>query len=229
MIDIILKHIPETLTLGSMIIIGVSAWLGRFLSSSLIEKEKSNSAQNLADLRSDYQKDIRTLDEKVTLQVLKFENNLQVSKSTYEIIFDKKVAVYDSLTTLRDQYYRYKHEDAIKEEHPSDAVETYYTYFINCKSILEGNSLYISEELSLRYDQWMEQAVTHLKKASADGAEVNGKAYTDDENQQNIHDAQFPARNELVNNTQESMEKIFDQIKEDLRKIRLLVSSPLDT
>ena len=228
MLDIFLKNIPETLTLGT-VVVGVSAWLGKLLSSHMIEKVKSQSAKDIEDLRAEYQKEIRGLDEKFKLEVLKFENHLQVSKSTYEIIFDKKVEVYASLMTLRNKYYRYKNESVMVEEDPADVIETFYTFFINCKSILEDNALYISEDLSLLYDEWMGLAIKHFKQESVDGYEVHGMAYTDDKNQQNIHDAQFSARNLLVNDTQGLMEQIFAQIKDDLKKIRMLVSLPLET
>ena len=227
MIDTILNNIPETLTLGS-VIVGGSAWLGKYWSSQLIEKVKSKSARDIESLRADYQKEIRVLDEKFKLEVLKFENHLQVSKSTCEIIFDKKVEVYGSLMALRNKYYRYKNESVMVQDDPLDAIETFYTCFMECKSILEDNSLYISEALSSLYDEWMDIAIKHFKQESVDGHEVHGMAYTDEENQQNIHDAQFSARNALVNDTQDLMEQIFNQINDDIRKIRCLVTLPLE-
>ncbi len=66
MIDTILNNIPETLTLGS-VIVGGAAWLGKYWSSQLIEKVKSKSARDIESLRADYQKEIRVLDEKFGL------------------------------------------------------------------------------------------------------------------------------------------------------------------
>lgn len=228
MFDVILNNIPESITLGG-IIIGLSGLLGAFLSSRLIEGYKTKSLKEIEELKNDYHKELRSLNERFQLNLLKVENQLQISKSTYELLFDNKVSTYKALVELRLKYFRYKNESALVEEDGADAIETFYTYFVQCKTLIEDNALYISPELSIRYDKWMNEAIKCFKQESTDGFEVHGQANTHEENAMNVHSAQFPARNALVNNTQELMESIFEQVNTDLRIIRNVSNRPLET
>ncbi|MGO3344840.1 MAG: hypothetical protein ACTIM4_07895 [Marinomonas sp.] len=228
MFDVIINNIPESITLGGFII-GLSGLFGKLLSSRLIEGYKTQSLKDIEGLKNVYQKDLRNLDEKFQLNLLKVENQLQISKSTYELLFDNKVSAYKLLVELRLKYFRYKNENAMVEEDPADAIEAFYTYFVQCKTLIEDNALYISPQLSIRYDEWMEKATKCFKQESTDGLEVHGLAYTQHENGENIHNAQFPARNALVNQTQELMENIFEQVNADLSIIRSVSNRPLET
>ncbi|GLR04998.1 hypothetical protein GCM10007906_25860 [Vibrio hyugaensis] len=215
------------MTVGG-VVIALSGFLSKFLSTRFIEGYKSKSLKELEKLKKEYQRELRDLDDKFQLNLLKVENQLQISKSTYELLFDNKVNTYRSLSALRLKYLRYKHENAMHEEDPVDAIETFYQYFVQCKVLLEDNALYISPELSVRYDKWMVKASKCFKQASIDGLEVHGLAYTEHENDMNVHDAQFPARNALVNDTQDLMESIFEQINTDLDIIRSVSNRPLE-
>lgn len=228
MFDVILNNIPESITLGG-IIIGLSGLFGKFLSNRLIEGYKTKSLIEIEELKNDYHQELRSLNERFQLNLLKVENQLQISKSTYELLFDKKVSTYKALVELRLKYFRYKNESALVEEDPADTIETFYTYFVQCKTLIEDNALYISPELSIQYDKWMNEAIKCFKQESTDGLEVHGQAYTNEENAMNVHNAQFPARNALVNNTQELMESIFEQVNTDLRIIRNVSNRPLET
>lgn len=228
MFDVIMNNIPESITLG-VTITGLSGLFGKYLSSRLIEGYKKQSLKEIEELKSNYQKELRSLDERFQLNLIKVENQLQISKSTYELLFDNKVSTYKALVELRLKYFRYKNENAMVEEDPSDAIEAFYTFFVQCKTLIEDNALYISPELSIRYDKWMDEATKCFKQESTDGLEVHGLAYTQHENDVNVHNAQFPARNALVNETQELMENIFEQVNADLSIIRSVSNRPLET
>jgi len=227
MFEDIFSHLPEALGLGA-VIVGISGWFGKYLSSRLLESYKTKSLMDIEALKMQYQEELRSLDEKFQLKLLKAENHLQISKSTYELLFDKKVLAYKELMELRLKYYRFKNESVLVEEDPADAIEIYYTYFIQCKTLLENNALYISPELATRFSNWMVLATECFKQESIDGYEVHGLAHTNEENAQNVYFAQFPARNALVNQTQGLMEEVFEQIDIDLSAIRSLSSIPLD-
>ncbi|MGR6862569.1 hypothetical protein ACU5EH_20865 [Aliivibrio salmonicida] len=228
MFDIIVNNLLESITLGGLMV-SLSGLFGKFLSNRLIEGYRSKSLKEIEELKKEYQKELRSLDNKFQLNLLKVENQLQISKSTYELLFDNKVSIYKALSELRLKYFRYKNENALIEEDPADAIETFYMYFVQCKTLLEDNALYISPQLSIRYDKWMSEASKCFKQESADGLDVHGLAYTSHENMMNVYDAQFHARNALVNNTQELMESIFEQVNSDLGIIRRVSNRPLES
>ena len=92
MFDVIMNNIQESITLGG-IIIGLSGLFGKYLSSRLIEGYKTKSLKEIDELKCNYQIELRSLDERFQLNLLKVESQLQISKSTYELLFDNKTAM----------------------------------------------------------------------------------------------------------------------------------------
>ncbi len=93
--------------------------------------------------------------------------------------------------------------------------------------MLESNKLYISSELSNKYDFWHSKALPFLKEANVEGYHAHGKAYTEHENWKNIWAAQAPIFSKMISESLSEMLDIFEQIDRDIALIRDSIDSPI--
>ncbi|QUM76741.1 hypothetical protein HWV00_11140 [Moritella sp. 24] len=221
----ILDNLLPILGGSGAVVIALSSWLGKVSASRIIEKEKSELNLELQKVKDENKLILNRLDAELQKNMQNKEHHYQVSKSTYEMIFDKRVSVYGELLELKNSYYKYINEHPLSET--EDGIEESFTYFMKCRGIIELNKIYVSEELITKYSIWYDLALDSLVKLGKDGYKAHGQAHSDVQNFHNVHDAQFPARNKLVIDTKDSMELLFKQVEFDLQRIRKTISHSL--
>ncbi|HCG7969488.1 TPA: hypothetical protein NJ499_004693 [Vibrio parahaemolyticus] len=208
-----LKEIGDYLG-GGAAVLAIGTLLWQFISAKKLQAYKSESQNKL-----------KSMEHEFSIEIQKKDHYHQISKSTYEMIFNKKVSVYTELLGLKQEYSKFKNENPLADD-AEECIEIYYNYFIKCKLLIEKEKLYVSNDLACLYDLWYNDAVQYFKLAGVHGFAVHGQAYTERENEMNIYDAQEPARWELVQNTFSKMESIFDQIEFDVKVIRKIIELP---
>jgi len=225
MTQLVVDNIISVLGGTSLVVVGLSSWLGTLWSKRILNHEKLKMDKELQQIKDDNQAKLKSMEQDLLVELQKRDHYHQISKSTYEMNFDRKVKVYTDLLSLNQDFSRFKNESPMADE--PESTEVYYKYFDRCKTLLESEKLYISSHLAKLYDNWYSTALPYLKKARVDGNAVHGLAYTNEENQDNIHEAQEPARYELVCETFKEMQAIFDQIEIDVASIRRIIELPM--
>ncbi|MGF1850530.1 hypothetical protein L4C44_01395 [Vibrio satsumensis] len=186
------------------------------------------SARNLQKYKNESQSSLKALEHEFSVEMQKRDHSHQISKSTYEMNFDRKVSVYTELLKLKQDYSKFKNENPLADDE-LESPDIFYNYFIQCKVIIEREKLYISDDLASLYDSWYSVAVKYFKKAGIEGIAVHGLAYTNEENEMNIYDAQQESRWELVHETFPLMDSVFDQIEYDVKIIRKIIEIPISS
>jgi len=99
------------------------------------------------------------------------QNLNAISRPTFENIFSKKVEVYTELSKIGNEFARYKNESHELEHGDlfEDVTECFAGFFARCREVIEANKLYISSELSKRYDEWYGVAHPFYKQSVLDG------------------------------------------------------------
>ncbi|UQA50956.1 hypothetical protein [Vibrio sp. ED002] len=179
---------------------------------------QSKSAKSLQILKEDGQKRLKKVENKLDQERVQREYQHQISKSTYEMIFERRISVYEELQSLKNKHYKYINESPLAKT--EDVIETSYTHFIECRRIIENNKLLISEDLSVLYEEWYELALPYFVKMGEDGFEAHYSSHDDARRAQDVYDAQFSSRNAIVDNTADKMDLVFVQVENDIRNIR---------
>jgi hypothetical protein len=154
-----------------------------------------------------------------------------ISRPTLEKIFAKKVEVYTELSKISNEFTRYKNESHQLEHGDlfEDVAEQFSGFFARSREVIESNKLYISGELSLRYDEWYSSAHPYYKKSVLDGYEAHQNSFDDDDGRMRVYCSELGAISEMVGKTMPQMEAIFVQIDSDISKIRDYVELAVDT
>lgn len=97
----VLNNIIEVLGGAGVIITSLAAFLGRVLSKRIIETEKALLQQQLEKIKSEHAKDIELLKSNLQLELVKRDQFHQISKNTFEKLFNKKIKIYTRLILIK--------------------------------------------------------------------------------------------------------------------------------
>ncbi len=225
MSQLVIENIVSVLGGASVVVIGLSSWLGSLWSKRILNQEKLRMDKELQQLKDSNLANLKSMERELQVELQKRDHYHQISKSTYEMNFERKVKVYTELLLLNQKFFRFMNESPLADE--PECTETYYGYFEQCKTLIEKEKLYVSSKLAERYELWYQKALPYFKQAGLDGYAVHGFAHTDEENKQNIYDAQEPARYDLVCETFKEMQAIFEQVEIDVASIRRIIELPM--
>lgn len=190
-------------TLGgsSAIVFGLSAWIGKIWANKLMEKDKTK-----------YTKEIETLKDELQTKMTKMEHFHKISEQTYQTLFNAKIATYNDLLYEKTEYYKILNEDEVFEmmDYPP---EVYYDFFIKIRKIIDKNRLYISNELSDKYDKLYFKIAPYIRKLGLD-------EYHAEANNMPIHDFQESTYHDMVSQTSKESSDMLDQIDIDVKQIK---------
>jgi hypothetical protein len=225
--EFVTNNIIEVLGGASLLITSLSAYLGKLLAGKSLEREKGFIAKNLQLQKEAHSLEMKNIENKLQLEMVKQDQFHQISKTTFEKIFETKIDIYTNLLTLKiyfNKFYKESHDLEVGEDDPTDH---FYSLFMKCREMLESNKLYISSELSNKYDQWHTKALPYLKQANVEGYHAHGMAYTERENWENVWEAQAPIFSKMIGESFTEMLGIFEQIDRDIALIRENINSPI--
>ncbi|SMC74758.1 hypothetical protein SAMN02746065_10928 [Desulfocicer vacuolatum DSM 3385] len=224
--EILTENILTTLSGAGVLVTGLSAFLGRVWSKRILMREKGVIEGELQEMRSNHEKSLKLIEANVRLQILKKDQFHQISKSTFESIFNRKIELYSDLLKISVQFRRFAIESIYSEI--DDPTDEFWNFQRKTRELIENNRLYVSEDLFEKYVIWYEKAVAYFKAADIAGYEAHGQSYTEEENLMNVWDAQHPEYAKLVKNTNDEFVAILDQIEKDIDRLRKSIEIPLN-
>jgi len=190
-------------TLGgsSAIVFGLSSWIGKIWATKLMEKDKSK-----------YTKEIETLKNELQTKMTKIEHFHKISEQTYQSLFNAKIATYNNLLYEKTEYYKIINEDEAFEmmDYPP---KVYYKFFIKIRKIIDENRLYISNELSEKYDKLYYKIAPYIRKLGLD-------EYYAEANNVPSHDFQESTYYDMLSNTSDELSEVLKQIDIDVKQIK---------
>lgn len=203
------------------VVTGLSTYLGKRWADSALLKEKSKFETDLKILENKHSMSIKLLEKDLALELIKKDQFHQISKSTYENLFNKKIAVYSNLLKLKTDYDRFQNESGTFEYiDPTNQILSHFSLF---KKEVEDNRLYISNELSDNYDNWYEQAAPFFQRIESAEMDLHANSRFSSNSEvhpQDVWDVQEPIFEEFVTNTFDKMTTVINQITLDVKEIK---------
>jgi hypothetical protein len=219
----VIEHILSVLGGAGLVITALSAYLGKLLSNRSLMREKNRLETSLLELKSRHALELSNLGRELKLEILKKDQFHQISKQTFELIFEKKIEIYNSLLNFKVEFLKLTNESHVVEV--EDPTPEYHSLFMKCRKIIELNKLYISEALSVSYDAWYIKAAPYLKRANVNGYTVY--ECSDPEDWSAVWEAQQPAFSEMTENTIDEMKEMLSQIEKDISLLRANIEAPM--
>ena len=186
---------------SSALVFGLSSFIGKIWANKLMEKDKSKYTQEIEKLKNELQTNIT-----------KMEHFHQISEQTYQALFNAKIDTYNKLLYEKIEYYKIINEDEAFEimDYPP---EVYYDFFKKIRKIIDENRLYISNELSNKYDKLYYKIAPFIRKLDLD-------EYYADANNVNSKDFQENTYHDMVSKTSKEMDELLKQIDVDVKQIK---------
>jgi hypothetical protein len=218
----VIEHIISVLGGAGLLITALSAYLGKVWSNRALVREKNKLEASLLELKNRHALELKNIEQLLKLEILKRDQFHQISKQTFESVFEKKIEIYNALLNFKVEFYKFNNENHDFEEPTAE----YHTLFKKCRKIIESNQLYISEDLSAAYNNWYTKALPYLKRANIDGFDAYENR--DGDNEGNcVWVAQSPIFSEMNENTANEMNKILAQIERDISVFRTNIEAPM--
>lgn len=220
----VVDNIISVLGGTGVVVTGLSTYLGKLLADRSLMREKASLDRELQYVKNTHTKELKLIEKELKLELSKKDQFHQISKSTYEKIFETKIYLYTGLLDLKVKFYAFCNESHVTEV--DDQTYDFYNLFSECRRSIESNKLYISEELSKKFDSWRDKAAPYLKEANLEGYRAHEWAPGSPDDYQNIIDAQSPVHAKMIMETMSEMEAIFEQVDIDVAKIRHKIDNP---
>lgn len=182
-------------------------------------------------IQSTFEKNLESVKSDLQSKISDRQNLNAISRPTFGKIFSKKIEVYTELSKIGNEFTWYKNESHELEQGNlfEDVTEQFLGFFARCRQVIEANKLYISGELSRRYDEWYSLAHPYYKQSRLDGYDAHQNSFNNDEGEMKIYYAELGAKSAMVEKTMPQMEAIFAQIDSDISEIRDYVELAVST
>lgn len=216
----VIDNIISVLGGAGIVVTGLATYLGKLLSDKSLLREKVHLETALQNAQNEHQTSIKLLEKELQLELVKKDQFHQISKSTFENIFNRKIDVYSNLLKIKIDYDKFRYEDGSFDF--IDPTYEFLSHFELFRKSIEENRLYISNDLSKKYDEWYLEAAPYLRKLEE--VEFNIQAHAgaseDKDLYHDIWSEQAPIIHDLVENTIEKMGLVIKQIDYDVENIR---------
>ncbi len=221
----VIDNIISVLGGTGVVVTGLSTFLGKLLADRSLMREKASLDRELQYVKDTHAKEIKLIETELQLELSRKDQFHQISKATYEKIFETKVTIYTNLLNLKVKFYSFTDESHVPEV--DDPTDDFFNLFIECRKNIESNKLYISEELSNRFDKWRDKASPYLKKANIEGYHAHEFSYNPEDCYHNVNKAQHPIHTEMIIETMNEIKAIFNQVDIDVAKMRHKIDNPV--
>lgn len=222
----VIENILGVLGGGGAFVVGLSSLLGKVWSNRALLRERAKIDVQMQNMRGAHDRAMDLLEKDFQIDQLKRDQFHQISKKTYEEVFNKKISLYSELSAVKNDFGRFVGESAMSEV--DDPTDNLCSFYLKAKRIIEDNRMYVTGRLSEKYLVWYKKAAPYLKKAQLAGYDAHGRADDEFENEENIMAAKNPILSEMVLDTQHEMQEIFSQIDRDIDQIRAQIEEPLN-
>ena len=105
-----LDHIISVLGGAGVVVTSLSAYLGKLLADRSLMREKASLTRDLQSQKDKHSLEIKVLEHDLQLELSKKDQFNQISKSTYENLFNRKISVYSDLLKLKTDYDKFVNE-----------------------------------------------------------------------------------------------------------------------
>ncbi|MFV8458887.1 hypothetical protein ACNO5M_27810, partial [Vibrio owensii] len=217
----VLDNIITVLGGAGVIVTSLSSYLGKLLADRSLMREKASLEKDLQSQKDNHSLEIKLLERELQLELSKKDQFHQISKSTYENLFNKKIEVYSELIKLKTDYEIFSNESGSFEY--IDPTSDFLTHFNSFKKNIEENRLYITNELSDVFDDWYKQASSYFQRIE----EVEISLYASNTfprseavEPESIWLEQEPIIRKLISDTMPKMMLVLKQIDKDVSDIR---------
>jgi hypothetical protein len=221
----VIDNIISVLGGAGVVVTVLTTYLGKLLADKSLLREKKAIETALQNAQNQHQTSIKLLEKELQLELVRKDQFHQISKSTFENIFNRKIDVYSNLLNIKADYDKFYYENGSFDF--IDPTYEFLSHFKHFRKNIEENRLYISNDLSERYDAWYLEAAPYFRRLEE--IEFNIQAHAggtpEIEVDQDIWAEQEPVTQDLVNNTIDTMGLVIKQIEIDVKKIRSSVNT----
>src|SRR5690606_4006678 len=99
------------------------------------------------------------IEQKHDVLIKQYDHYASFSQSTFERLFEKKVATYEKLMNLHQELIGIL-EEGKRGDEPEDIQEGVTRVMLETRSVIETSRLYISSSLANAYETWYEAGKT---------------------------------------------------------------------
>lgn len=216
----VIENILSVLGGAGLVAVGLATFLGKLISDRALQGQKSDIERKFQQAENDHATSIKILEKDIQIEMVRRDQFHQISKSTFENIFNRKIEVYSSLLRLKTDYDKFQYESGTFDI--IDPTSDFLSHFNLFRKSIEENRLYISNELSQKYDDWYMEAAQYFRKMEEEEYAVMSSSGEIDHEE--VWMAQVPIIHDLVSNTGKKMALVLTQIEHDVREIRERVS-----
>lgn len=209
-----------------VVVTSLSVYLGKLLADRSLMREKASLDKELQHVKDSHAKEIRLIEKELQLELTKKDQFHQISKSTFENLFNQKIKIYAELLNILKDHDKFINESGSFEF--IEPTDTIFNHYSSLKKVIENNRLYISNELSDKFDEWYKEASPFLQKMDQVEYELHssrGANESDMDIAQSIWDEQQQISSNLVFETNEKMSLLIKQINLDVAKIRGVINT----
>jgi len=200
---------------GATVIIGGFAHLlGKIWTDRIAKETSAKFTSELEVLKS---KNTILLEEFKSNSAISLKENEQfalISQEFYQDFFNKRVRIYQKLLNIKNEYVTDMEEEFITEQLESWG-NVYHSSYIKLRSLIIKNQLYISNDLDALFTKFRSKASEYIKEADL------MEAYSiNSDGTHNGSEALDSAYQNFANETYKLMTAVFDQIGDDVSKLR---------
>jgi len=205
----VIEHIISVLGGGGVLITGLATYLGKFWADKSLLQEKSK-----------LEGDIKLLEKDLQLELTKRDQYHQISKPTFEKLFDKKIKIYTRLLTICLAYKKFSCESGFNKifDYQFDSALEYVNLM---KKEIEDNRLYVSEALVKKFNSWYLKASEYYRDLEIKEIEVQQNVGLDGEYiHEKVSKAQEETIRQMLTKTDTELNEVFLQIEVDASEFR---------
>jgi hypothetical protein len=205
----VIENIISVLGGAGVLVTGLATYLGKFWADKSLLQEKSK-----------LKGDIKLLEKTLQLELIKRDQYHQISKSTFEKLFDEKVSIYTGLLAICLEYKKFELENGFNEVfdyHYEGALS-----FVNLmKKEVENKRLYVSEPLIQKFNSWYLKASIFYRKLEVIEIEIQRDIGSEAPGvKEKISEAQKETIREMLLETATELNGVFEQIELDASEFR---------
>jgi hypothetical protein len=205
----VIENIISVLGGAGVLVTGLATYLGKFWADKSLLREKSK-----------LQGDIKVLENTLQLEIIKRDQYHQISKSTFEKLFDEKVNIYTGLLAVCLEYKKFELENGFNEvfDYNYNAALS----FVNImKKEIESKRLYVSDPLIQKFNSWYLKASIFYRKLEVIEIEIQRELGLKAPGlSEKISEAQEDTIRKMLLETGTELNGIFERIELDASEFR---------
>lgn len=166
------------------------------------------------------------IEKKHDVLIKRYDHYARFSQSTFERLFEKKVAAYEKLMNLHQELIGIL-EEGKRGDEPEDIQEGVTSVMLETRSVIETSRLYISSSLSNAYENWFSAGKAIFESANTASVDTLRHSFGTKEDEMNAAMIEDITLQALAEKTIVHFLDIFKQVDEDVQIIRMNLEQSL--